>query len=793
MKISETWLREWANPPITTEELAAQLTMAGLEIDSVAPVAGRFNHVVVAKVRQTKPHPQADKLTICEVDSGAEKPLQIVCGASNVRAGLTVALALTGATLPNGMTIKETKLRGELSQGMLCSATELSIQDTSEGIMELPDDAPLGLDLREYMALDDTVFDIDLTPNRADCFSVLGVAREVATLNRCALREPKFESIKPAQDETITVHLDDASACPHYYGRCINNINPHAITPLWLSERLRRAGIRPIHPVVDVTNYVMLELGQPMHAFDRHKIGNTIHVRLSTNGETMTLLDEQTVSLQEKTLLIADENQPLAIAGIMGGAHSAVHADTTDIFLESAFFAPRQISGVARSYGLCTESSQRFERGVDPAIQKMALDYATELLIKIVGGHVGPIISAATPEKQQTDKITLSFDPQQVQNLTGVVIPEKEMKTTLQNLGMLVIAEETPWKVTTPSHRFDITLDVDLVEEIIRIYGYDKIFNQTMIAPIQIGIVNPLEQLNRKVSDLLSHRGYHEIISYSFVDPQIQLAIYPECNAMTLLNPLSTELSNMRVGLWPGLIAALVYNSNRQQSLIKIFETGVVFDTTTDPLTERRAIAGLITGENGGLNWSEPTRSFDFYDLKGDVQAIFDSLNTHSIRFVPAIHPGLHPGQSAQIVLGEEPIGWIGTLHPRLTEELGLTEDVILFEFSLDKIPEPMVPQYQKISKFPSVRRDLSFLINQDVTASQIEQAIREIVTQDKLKSFDVFDVYVGPSIPTGKKSIAIALTLQDQSRTLVDEEVNTLMDAIIKKLNQDFAITLRD
>ena len=792
MKVSETWLREWANPAITTEQLAAQLTMAGLEVDSIAPVAGRFNQVVVAKVLHTEPHPQADKLTLCQVDYNAGKPLQIVCGASNVRAGLTVALALTGATLPNGMTIKETKLRGELSQGMLCSASELSLQESSEGIIELPEDAPLGVDLREYMALDDTVLDVDLTPNRADCFSILGVAREVATLNQCPLRELKHLDPKPTHDTTVDIHLDAPNACPHYYGRAVCDINPHATTPLWLLERLRRAGIRPIHPVVDVTNYVMIELGQPMHAFDKNAIGNTIHVRFSRPGETLTLLDEQKVTLQENTLLIADKTNPLAIAGIMGGADSAVQAGTTDIFLESAFFSPKSIAGVARRYNLCTESSQRYERGVDPAIQLIALNYATELLVSIVGGRIGPVVSAQATQEPQS-QITISFNPEHVLKLTGVEIPEQNMISTLRNLGMSVITDTKPWAITIPSHRFDIALDVDLVEEIIRVYGYDKISTQSMIAPVQIGHIHPTEQLSRRIGSVLSHRGYHEIISYSFVDPEIQQVLYPDSKALALLNPLSSELSHMRVGLWSGLIASLVYNSNRQQPLIRVFESGVVFNTADDVLKEQPSIAGLVTGEWGGMSWSEPTRSLDFYDLKGDIQAVFELLDIDSVQFIPAVHPGLHPGQSAQIFIGDKAIGWIGVLHPRLTVELGLTEDVILFEFTLKNIPHRVTRQYQKNSKFPSVRRDLSFLIDQNITALQIEKAVREIVSQDKLKAFDVFDVYVGSSIPADKKSIAIALTLQDVSRTLVDEEVNALIDAIIKKLNQDFAITLRD
>lgn len=792
MKVSESWLREWVNPPITTEQLAAQLTMAGLEVDSVVPVAGQFSNVVVAKVLEAAPHPEADKLTLCVVDCGRAEPLQIVCGASNVRKGLTVALAMIGATLPNGMMIKETKLRGQLSQGMLCSTSELGISEQSEGIIELPDDAPIGTDLREYMALNDTVLDIDLTPNRADCFSIFGVAREVATLSQSPLRERKQISHQPVHDEILPIHLDEPRACPAYYGRIIRQINPHAETPLWLRERLRRAGIRSIHPVVDVLNYVMIEFGQPMHAFDKQMLDGAIHVRYSTTGETLTLLDEQNVTLSDNTLVIADNSKALALAGVMGGAESAVQADTTDIFLESAFFNPLMIAGVARRYALCTESSQRFERGVDPAIQLLALDYATDLIISIAGGQVGPVISAQVQEELPAQK-QFMFHPQQVEQLTGVTISEADMLSTLRGLGITADTQTKPWTITAPSHRFDIELDVDIVEEIVRVYGYDKIIAQPMLESMSAGAVHPQEQLSQRISSFLSDRGYHELISYSFVDPEIQEAIYPDRQAMSLLNPISSELSQMRVGLWPGLLASMVYNSHRQQSLIKLFESGVVFDLSSGSLHERACIAGLMSGEWGGLNWSEPTRLLDFYDLKGDVQALLEGLGCDAVRFVQGTHPGLHPGKTAEIVVNGHMSGWIGVLHPRLADALSLSNDVMLFELTLAPLLSKTVPQYKKMSKFPSVRRDLSFLIDNDVSALQIETAVRAVVSADILKSFDVFDVYVGESIPTGKKSLAIALTLQDGSRTLVDEEINSFIDAIIEKLNQDFAITLRD
>ena len=792
MKVSEAWLREWVSPSLTGQQLAAQLTMAGLEVDEVSPVAGVFNRVVVAHVLQTSPHPQADKLTLCQVDAGGESPVQIVCGASNVRAGLKVALALPGSSLPGGMTIKESMLRGELSQGMLCSVSELGMDDRSEGIIELPDDAPVGVDLREYMALDDQVLDLDLTPNRADCFSILGVAREVSALNNIPLNAVPNNIIQPASDESVTIHLNAPEACPQYCGRIIRAINPNATTPLWMKERLRRAGIRVLHPVVDVTNYVMLELGQPMHAFDLHAIQGDIQVRFSHAGETLVLLDGQDITLHEQVLVIADAQNPLAIAGVMGGDASAVQAHTTDIFLESAFFNPLVVAGVARRYGLSSDSSQRFERGVDPALQIRALERVTELLLPSVGGGVGPVTVVRQP-KHLPARVNVLFNPAKVKQLTGLDIPLDDMALMLQGLGMTVLQQPTAWSVDVPSHRFDITLDVDLVEEIVRLYGYDNIVALPVETSMQAGEINPSERMSTRVSTFLSGRGYNETISYSFVDPDFQQAIYPDKQVMQLLNPISSELSQMRAGMWPGLLASMIYNIHRQQTAIKFFEAGVVFDVDGDSVHERPCLAGLVTGEHGGMNWSESSGKFDFYDMKGDLQALFAMLQIPDVRFVADQHPALHPGQSARILIGEKEAGWIGALHPRFIDELGLTSEVILFELSLTALFNDKPVRYQQISKYPQIRRDLSLLVNTAVTAGQIEQAVREVVAEDLLKAFDVFDVYTGESIPAGKKSLAIALTLQDEKRTLVDAEINAVINTILKKLEVEFTIVLRE
>jgi phenylalanyl-tRNA synthetase beta chain len=793
MKLSKLWLREWVNFSLTEDELASQLTMAGLEVDAVSPVAGPFTHVIVAEVLSTKPHPDADKLTLCEVNINAEKPLQIVCGASNVRAGLKVALAMIGAKLPGDFKIKESKLRGQLSQGMLCSVTELGMADQSDGIMELDSNAPVGMDLREYLLLDDHVFDVDLTPNRADCFSVLGIAREVAVLNQLPLLEQPVAAATPSIDDVLPVHLNNSEACPRYMGRVIRGINPHATTPLWMSERLRRSGIRAIHPVVDIMNYVMLELGQPMHAFDLSKIKGEINVRFSNDKEQIELLDGQELTLNDKVLVIADKEKPLAMAGIMGGAHSAVQEETRDLFLESAFFNPVVIAGIARKFGLFSDSSQRYERGVDPQLQGKALERATALILSIVGGEAGPVIEAQDAKHVPTT-IHFTFDTDKVKKLTGLAISGEEMKTLLKGIGISINNEREQFiEVTVPSHRFDIQQDVDLVEEVIRLYGYDNLKAEPMHAPVQAGKACANEEVATRLSRWFSSRGYNETISYSFVDPELQEAIYPNHEVMQLLNPISSELSQMRVGMWPGLIASMIYNVHRQQNLIKFFEIGVVFDVEQQQLTERPCIAGLLTGEQGSMNWSETTRPFDFFDLKGDLQSLFAALKLSHVEFVVASHDALHPGQSAQILINGIFAGWIGALHPRLVDALDLQHDVFLFELNLAALSGHSAPRYQTISKYPQIRRDLSFLVDNEVSVNQIESVIRDTVKENWLKAFDVFDVYTGQGIPEGKKSLAIAMTLQDDNRTLVDSEINSLISAILKTLENKFSIILRE
>lgn len=787
MKVSELWLREWVNPSLDHAELAAKLTLAGLEVDQCSPVAAPFTHVVVGHVVETKRHPEADRLTLCLVDVGGEHLLSIVCGASNVRANLKVAVAMIGSQLPNGMVIKETKLRGELSQGMLCSSSELGIEERSEGILELPAQAPIGKALREYLLLDDIIFDINLTPNRADCFSMLGIARDVAVLTDTALKQPVAEIAAITQQETLSVTVQASEACPLYVGRLIRGIRENAETPLWMQERLRRAGIRPLHPVVDVTQYVMLELGQPMHAFDAQRLQGGVVVRYAQSSESLQLLDQQDVTLTPKVLVIADEVKPLAIAGVMGGLHSAVQPNTRDIFLESAYFNPLTIAGVARQFGLCTDASQRYERGVDPAIAERAIERATVLLQEIVGGQIGPLIKVQHDVALPAPK-TIRFHPQKVQHVTGVSIDFSLMQAMMHRLGFSVNAETVPWSVQVPTFRFDLALEVDLVEEMIRIYGYDKIEASTLKLPMLVGKNHPIEDKIEQIANFFIDRGYHETISYSFVDPELQGVIYAEQPTLRLLNPISSELSDMRAGLWPGLLAGMIYNLHRQQTMIRFFEAGVVFDLQQGVLCERPCVAGLITGEIGGLHWSEPTRCLDFYDLKGDVQALLRQY-THQATFVAATHPALHPGQSARILIDNQPIGWIGVLHPEIHDALELKDDVMLFELDLSCLPT-LSKQFRKISKYPQIRRDLSFLVDQAISSAQIKQVVHDVAPA--LKMFDIFDVYLGEGVPEGKKSLAIALTFQNNEKTLVDAEVNDIIGTILKKLEKEFAIVLR-
>ena len=793
MKISEAWLREWVNPSLTTQELAQQLTMAGLEINTIEPVAGQFDHVVIAQIMHVTPHPQADRLTLCDVRIAHDAPLiRIVCGARNVRVGLCVALAMPGAKLPGDIIIKISTLRGERSAGMLCSAAELGLCVQSEGILELADDAPLGMDLREYYQLNDHILDIDLTPNRADCFSVQGIAREVAALNQLTLNLPEITTVSVTNVKHLAVEVLAKQACPVYCVRKICGINPKAITPLWMQERLRRSGLRAIHPVVDVLNYVMLELGQPLHAFDAATVSGALQVRFAQNDESITLLDQRTLTLTADALLIADDRQALAVAGVMGGLSSAVQADTIDIILESAFFDPLIIAKVARLYHLCTDASQRFERGVDPTLPMRALDRATMLLTMIVGGNV-TAVNCVQASIEHLAK-TIIFNPNKVQHLTGIQLTHSDMRSILERLGMQVHVHADFWQVSVPTYRFDLNLDVDLVEEIVRLYGYDNIHAEPMIACMQAGQRSLSDQLVNRMSQFLADIGYNETINYAFVDPALQEELYPQAHAIMLNNPISTELSQMRVGLWPGLLAAMVYNVHRQQNNVSLFEHGIVFERKDADIQERLCLAGLLMGTSGELHWREQKHNLDFYDVKGDVQALFKRLSLPECIFVADEHPALHPGKTARILLNsQQTVGYVGILHPCIQDALDLSQEVGLFELYIEPLVTIAKVQYKPISKYPQVRRDLSLLVPMEITAAAIEDVVRAIVDRDSLKSVHVFDVYTGESVVKNKKSVAIACVFQRIDKTLIDSEVNAYIDLILATLETKLSVILRE
>jgi phenylalanyl-tRNA synthetase beta chain len=792
MKLSEQWLREWTNPSITIKALAEQLTMAGLEVESILPVAGEFSKIVIGHVLQVEQHPDADRLRVCQVDVGQNEPLSIVCGAANVRATLKVPVAMIGAVLPGNFTIKAAKLRGVPSQGMICSMSELGLAETSQGIMELPEDAPIGVDFRTWLQLDDTVLDLHLTPNRGDCLSVVGIAREIATINQLELAEIAIKPITSTVQDIFDIELLSPDACPYYVGRIIRYINPTAKTPLWMIERLRRSGIRVIHPVVDVTNYVLLEYGQPLHAFDAKKLTDKIIVRYAKSKETLTLLDGQTVTLDEKTLVIADRQSPQALAGIMGGLASSVTEKTTDIFLEAAFFNPLIMAGRARCYGLNTDASYRFERGVDPTLPRQAIERATQLLLAITGGEPGPITEKTASEYLPPVSVIL-LRSARIAKILGTQIEDSQVESILTRLGMQLQKTEGGWQVTVPTYRFDIILEEDLIEELIRIIGYEKIPVTQSFEPL-----NFLPQAENNVSltrlrQLLVDRGYHEAITYSFVSPRLQQLLDPDAATLLLKNPLSNELSSMRTSLWPGLLNTVVYNQNRQQLRVRLFETGLRFPFIDNEVSQQLCLSGVITGEAMPLQWASEPRSADFFDIKADVQALISVTGQSDMfLFAPVEHSALHPGQSAAILKNKQVIGYVGALHPKLIQELSLIGPVYLFEIQLESLLNAELPIFQAVSKFPAIRRDISFVVSADIPAQAIINLVR-VKASGYLADIGIFDVYQGKGVEEGYRSLALMLVLQHPARTWLDDEVNALMDEIITALKETFAVRLRE
>lgn len=791
MKFSEKWLREWVNPNVDSATLSAMLTQAGLEVDAIEPVAGDFTGVLVGQVVSVEPHPDADKLRCCKVDVAGDELLSIVCGASNVRQDLKIPVAVVGSVLPGNFKIKKAKLRGVESFGMLCGASEIGLVDNVKGLMELADDAPIGTDLREYLDLDDIAIDVDLTPNRSDCLGIAGIAREVGVLTGCDLTEWPKETISEKSTKTVKITVDAPVDCPRYVGRVIENANVKADTPLWMQEKLRRSGIRSLGPVVDVTNYVMLELGQPMHAFDLDKLQGGITVRTAKEAEKLTLLDGQEVSVTDNTLLIADDSSALALAGIMGGETSSVTDDTQHLFLEAAHFNPLAIAGRARAYGLHTDSSHRFERGVDPELPRAAIERATALLLDIVGGDAGAITETVSEADLPTEKvITLRAD--RIKRVLGISIEAEQVEDQLTRLGLNLVADGNSWQVTIPTFRFDLAIEVDLIEELGRLYGYDKLPETRPQGTVLTANISEHSLATHRLQSLLVDRGYQEAITYSFVDPEIQkhLAVEGE-EAIALANPISADLSVMRTSLWPGLIQSMVHNLNRQHDRIRLFEVGRSFRGTQDNVEQHRQIGGVVCGSRYAEQWSEKQRPVDFFDVKADVEALLDLGGETNIRFVAEEHPALHPGQSARIYKGEKAIGWIGALHPRLNKPLDLNVRVYVFELALSPVLEAQIPSFEPLSKFPSNRRDLALLVDSHTTAGEIEHCLNG-VKSDILEEIQLFDVYSGDGVEVGKKSIAVAFHLQHAERTLTDEEVDDLILSIEQRLEQQLGAVIR-
>jgi len=791
MKFSEKWLREWVNPDIDSATLSAMLTQAGLEVDAIEPVAGDFSGVLVGQVVAVEPHPDADKLRCCKVDVAGDELLSIVCGAANVRQDLKIPVAVVGSVLPGNFKIKKAKLRGVESFGMLCGASEIGLIDNVNGLMELADDAPIGTDLREYLDLDDVAIDVDLTPNRSDCLGIAGIAREVGVLTGCDLTQWPQETITEHSTKTINITVDAAADCPRYIGRVIENVNVKAETPLWMQEKLRRSGVRSLGPVVDVTNYVMLELGQPMHAFDLDKLSGGITVRAAKDSEKLTLLDGQEVTVTDNTLVIADDSSALALAGIMGGETSSVTDDTRQLFLEAAHFNPLVIAGRARAYGLHTDSSHRFERGVDPELPRAAIERATALLLDIVGGEAGPISETLSKADLPQEKvITLRAD--RIKRVLGIAIDSAQVEDQLTRLGLNIVAEGASWQVTVPSFRFDLAIEVDLIEELGRLYGYDKLPETRPQGTVLTADISESTLATHRLQALLVDRGYQEAITYSFVDPEIQqhLAVEGE-EAIALANPISADLSVMRTSLWPGLIQAAVYNLNRQHDRIRLFEVGRSFRGTQDNVEQHRQIGGLVCGSRYAEQWSEKQRPVDFFDVKADVEALLDLGGETDIRFVAEQHPALHPGQSARIYKDDQAIGWIGAIHPRLNKSLDLNVRVYVYELALTPVLNAQIPSFEPLSKFPANRRDLALVVDSHTTAGEIEHCLNG-VKSDILKEIQLFDVYSGEGVEVGKKSIAVAFNLQHAERTLTDEDVDALMLLIAERLEQEVGAVIR-
>lgn len=795
MKVSEAWLRKWVNPSLNTDELVAQITMAGLEVDAIEPVAGQFSGVVVGEILDAVQHPEADRLRVCTVSNGSET-FQVVCGAPNARAGIKVPFAMVGAELPPGedgkpFKIKKAKLRGVESFGMLCAEAELQISDANDGLMELSLDAKVGEDLRVALDLNDQIIEVDLTPNRGDCLSLKGIAREVGVLNQLDVCYPSITAVSPTINEELSIAIQAPEYCPRYLGRVIRGIDISAATPEWMVERLRRSGLRSIDPVVDVTNYLLIEQGQPMHAFDLNKLNGGIVVRYAEQEEALTLLDDQDVTLNSNTCVIADHAGALAMAGIMGGAASAVSDTTTDIFLESAFFTPELAAGKARHYGLHTDSSHRYERGVDFSLQREAMEHATQLLLDIVGGNAGPVTEVVSPD-HLPNKDAVQLNRRQIGRLLGLTIEDNQVEEILRRLGLGVTPNADGWLVDVPSYRFDISIEADLLEELARIYGYNNLPVTTLGANLKLQAKAESKLALRHLRRHLVARDYREAITYSFVEPKLQALFDPNVAAVSLENPISADLATMRSSLLPGLVNTIRHNLKRQRSRVRVFESGLRFVPSENGLLQEPMLAFAACGNRQNDSWHGNNAAIDFFDVKGDLQSLLALTGcSEQFSFVPAQRDGMHPGQCAEILRNGEHVGFIGMIHPSVQVELDLGRPVVMAEVKLSQIVESKLPKFKEISKFPEIRRDLAIVVDKTIPTSSILDGIVE-VGGNLLKSARLFDVYEGKGVEDGKRSLAVALIYQDQSRTLLDQDVNASIQGIMGHLADRYQAILR-
>ena len=810
MKFSEQWLREWVDPPVSTETLADQLTMLGIEVEEVVAAAPDLGDVVVARVEEVIAHPGADSLSVCTVNAGAGAPVTVVTGAPGVKPGRCYPYAGVGARLPGSVEMREMKIRGVTSTGMLCSAAELRLSDEEDELFVLDDDAEPGAAIAHAMRLDDRVFDTGLTPNRGDCLSITGIAREVAVVNRMQLAPPVDDAPAPAVHEhTRGIELAAPDGCPRYVGRIINNIDMARPSPLWLRERLRRCGLRSLNPVVDITNYVMLELGQPMHAFDNDRLNGAITVRYAAEGEEITLLDGESRVLPASALVIADADRALAMAGVMGGLGSAVSASTRHVFLESAFFTPLVVAGRARQFGLHTDASHRFERGVDFTLQRRAMERATRLVLEICGGEPGPITE--TVERQALpESRSVGLRPAAVGDLLGDSIDVKTSVGILTRLGMEEVAEteQDCRRFRVPPHRFDITLEADLIEEVARVYGYRNI--TSALPPARLGMRTPgLRERMDLVRLALVGRGYQEAITYSFVSHDLQSRLFPEQAGISLLNAISADMERMRVSLWPGLLTALRHNLNRRQERVRLFESGKVFSGNGE-IRQAPAIGGLSYGAAEPEQWDRHGASGDFFDIKSDVDAVLSACcGPVAAQYRPVSVPALHHGKAAEIMYDDRRVGLVGALHPELQAHLEIEAEVCLFELYLDGIPERNAVTYEAVSRFPVVKRDLSVLVDSDIPGADLLHCIKRVnLTLDAdsapqetaaqepanvLAELELVDVYQGEPVPEGKKSVTLGLTFQRISDTLINQEVDSMMSRILDSLYREFNAQLRE